>query len=299
VTATCVNLTNEPGKIRQRNGNFLQAVAEGDLGPEDDPSGTRPPGFLELCNGLTFWQVHGAALPLRWTTTIIPGSLPMPEHRHPAPSLDVNPRFDTQRLLAFSDGVLAIIITLLVLDLRAPIAAAGSVSLAAEILHMWPNLAAFLVSFLLVGVVWMNHHSMFRHIERGDHALLVINLLLLLCVALIPFAAAIVSDNVRAGDEARQTAALLYGSVLVIGGIFFNAIWWYAVRAGLSSRPQALRQMGRHFLLGPGIYGVATLIAFISAIAALALYAILILYFAVSPLWAGRMLAPRRPRGVD
>ena len=215
------------------------------------------------------------------------------------PDRDVDPRFDTQRLLAFSDGVLAIIITLLVLDLRAPIAAAGSSGLALALLHMWPNLGAFLVSFLLVGVIWMNHHAMFRHIERSDHALLVINLLLLLCVALIPFAAAVVSDNVRAAEEARRTAALFYGGVLVIGGVFFNGVWWYAVRAGLSSRPQALRAMGRHFLLGPTIYGAAALVAFIDAAASLALYAILIPYFAISPLWAGRMLTSPRQPGAD
>lgn len=220
--------------------------------------------------------------------------MPTPERPHTAVETGGDSRFDTQRLVAFSDGVLAIILTLLVLDLRAPLAGGGSSGLVAAILHMWPNLAAFVVSFLLVGVIWMNHHSMFRYIERGDHALLVINLLLLLCVALIPFAAAVVSENLRSGPEARETAALLYGGILVVGGVFFNSVWWHAARAGLSSRPQALREMGRHFVLGPVIYAVATMVAFVNATASLSLYAILIVYFAVSPLWAGRMLASHR-----
>ena len=133
-------------------------------------------------------------------------------------------RFETGRLEMFSDGVFAIIITLLVLDLRVPHAPEG-VTLAARVAAMWPNFIAFIVSFMLVGVVWMNHHAMFRHIREADHTLNLLNLLLLLCVAVIPFVAAVSADSARGTFEERRTAALLYGAALVIGGVFFNLIW--------------------------------------------------------------------------
>lgn len=199
--------------------------------------------------------------------------------------------FGTGRLETFSDGVFAIIVTLLVLDLHAPVADATGGSLAAALAHMWPNLAAFAISFMLVGVVWMNHHAMLRQIRAADHTLLLINLLLLLCVAVIPFTAALAADNLLGDAEARRTAAVVYGATLVLGGLLFNLLWWYAVRADLTGNEDALRAIGRHFLFGPMLYAAATIVAFASAATSFVLYTALILYFAVSPHWAARALS--------
>lgn len=212
--------------------------------------------------------------------------------------------FGTGRLEAFSDGVFAIIVTLLVLDLHAPVASGPGGSLAAALAHMWPTVAAFVVSFMLVGVVWMNHHAMLRQIGSADHTLLLINLLLLLCVAVIPFTAALAADNLLGDAEARRTAAVVYGATLVVGGLLFNLLWWYAVRTGLARDGGAMRAIGKHFLVGPSLYAAATIVAFASAAASFVLYTVLILYFAVSPHWAARTLsgtgrAARRTRRAD
>ena len=137
------------------------------------------------------------------------------------------------RIEAFSDGVFAIIITLLVLDLRVPREEAlRERSLAAALLHQWPVYVAFVVSFLQVGVVWANHHAMFHYIRRTDHRLLVYNLMLLLCTAVLPFTSAVLSEYARAGDAELRVAALLYSGALGAAGVWFSAVWQHALNAG-------------------------------------------------------------------
>ena len=159
------------------------------------------------------------------------------------------------RLEAFSDGVFAIIITLLVLDLRVPREnALQGQSLASELLHMWPVYLAFVLSFLQVGVVWANHHSMFHYIRRTDHVLLALNLVLLLFVAVLPFTTALLSEYVRSDLPARRLAALLYSGILGIAGLLFNAVWTHALNAGLvgaHADPHRLHALRRHWQLMP------------------------------------------------
>ncbi len=206
----------------------------------------------------------------------------------------------TGRLEAFSDGVFAIIITLLVLDLRVPRAAAlGAGGLGAALRALWPNYLAFLVSFCITGVVWANHHAMFRRIRRADHTLIVLNTLLLLCVAVLPFTAAVLAEYLTGTAAERRLAGQLYGGALVVGGVVFNLLWWYAARAGLcgsAADAAALRHVGRHWLAGPVLYAAAFALAWASVPASLALYAALILWFGISGPWLARRLA--RPGGA-
>src|SRR3954451_13659328 len=102
----------------------------------------------------------------------------------------------TTRVEAFSDGVFAIVITLLVIELRPPSVGAGE-SLARALWHEWPGYVAYVVSFMVIGVMWLNHHRMFDQVQRVDGALLVLNLHLLLWTALIPFPTAVVADYLR------------------------------------------------------------------------------------------------------
>ncbi len=106
---------------------------------------------------------------------------------------------ETSRIEAFSDGMFAIAITLLILEVKVPGPAAGH--LAAALLKQWPSYLAFLLSFLYIGVMWMNHHRMFTHIRRSNDTLLVLNLLLLLGVTAVPFPTAVLAAHLGTADQ--------------------------------------------------------------------------------------------------
>jgi uncharacterized membrane protein len=118
---------------------------------------------------------------------------------------------DTTRLEMFSDGVFAIAITLLVLEIRVPHVGEGE-SLVVALLGLWPSYLGYAVSFLQIGVIWANHHNRFRLLERSDHVLLFLNILFLLCVAFIPFPTALLAEYKGRRESARRrsrsTAAL-------------------------------------------------------------------------------------------
>lgn len=187
------------------------------------------------------------------------------------------------RIEGFSDGVFAIIITLLVLDLRVPRAdALRHESLVSALLQQWPVYVAFVVSFLQVGVVWANHHAMFHYIRRTDHRLLVYNLMLLLCTAVLPFTSALLSEYARAGDAELRIAALLYSGALGAAGVWFSAVWQHALNAGLvnpHADPHRLHALRNHWLFVPLFYGVAFLLALVNPRLSLGMYLVLLFYY--------------------
>ena len=134
----------------------------------------------------------------------------------------------TARLEAFSDGVFAIAITLLVLEVPVPEAESGR--LAEALLHQWPSYASYVVSFLIIGIIWVNHRAMFEQIRRIDRMVLFLNLLLLLCVAFVPFPTGLLADYIHAGHD-QGVAALVYSGTMTAMGFAFSSIWIYA-RAG-------------------------------------------------------------------
>lgn len=138
---------------------------------------------------------------------------------------------ETARIEAFSDGVFAIAITLLVLELKVPEDIAEG-ELWPRLLHEWPQFGAYLTSFLVIGIMWVNHHSMFRQIVRPDRTLLFLNLLLLLWTAMLPFPTALVSGYLAEGGANAHVAAALYSTNLTLAAIAFSLIWTYAVRGG-------------------------------------------------------------------
>ena len=144
----------------------------------------------------------------------------------------------TTRLEAFSDGVFAIAITLLVLDLAVPAKKDLTDGLGSALWHEWPSYAAYFVSFWVIGIIWINHHTVLDAIARADKTLLVLNLALLLTVATIPFTTALFAEYLRAGHEARLAAAI-YSAVMVVHGLIWQAFW----------RPAAYRP----WLLAPGV----------------------------------------------
>jgi uncharacterized membrane protein len=187
------------------------------------------------------------------------------------------------RLEAFSDGVLAIAITLLVIEIRPPTHESG-VSLASALWDQWPSYAAYFVSFMQIGVIWLNHHRVFQAVRAVDGTLLVLNLLLLMWVALIPFPTAVVADYLQAGGSDASTAMALYGGVMLLTAISFVVLYsWIThderIAGTLPSRP-ALRAARVRFSIGLLAYAVAFALSWVSAPVALGVYAAMALYYA-------------------
>src|SRR5579859_4030399 len=131
----------------------------------------------------------------------------------------------TSRLEAFSDGVFAVAITLLVLNLQVPQLAASAVAkeLVPDLGKLWPKLLIYALSFVIVGIYWVAHHNTFHYIKRSDRTLLWLNLLLLLCIVFIPFPTALVGQYPE-----QQISVASYGGTLVITGLVLQLLWWYA-----------------------------------------------------------------------
>ena len=116
------------------------------------------------------------------------------------------------RLEAFSDGVLAVAITLLAFNLHAGVR--SKVALATQIREQWPSFAAYVLSFFIIGVIWLNHHYLFQLTNTIDRPLMLYNLLLLLFVAAIPYATATYADYALEGGADARTAVLVYGVLM-------------------------------------------------------------------------------------
>jgi len=182
----------------------------------------------------------------------------------------VAPESTTGRLEAFSDGVIAIAITLLVLEISIP---SGPGSLLDRLGSQWIVYAAYLVSFVIVAAAWLSHHALIRDLRRTDHPLLVLNLALLLVVSFIPFPTKVVGEELFAAEfEDQRTAAVLYGATLIALAVAFNALWWWARRRGLL-HPQlpeaAITARTRQYLIGPVAYAVTTALAFLHPLASI------------------------------
>jgi uncharacterized membrane protein len=192
-------------------------------------------------------------------------------------------RLRATRLEAFSDGVFAIAITLLVIELHAPEVGEGG-SLAAALWAQWPSYVAYLVSFLTIGVIWLNHHRVFAQVAQVDGPLLVLNLVLLLWTALIPFPTAVVARYLGQGGEHAETAVAFYSGVFVLVGLSFGALFvWITHDDRLLRRlppPEVVRAARLRFTLGEAVYLLALGLSFVWPPAALALHAAMALYYA-------------------
>ncbi len=185
---------------------------------------------------------------------------------------------DSGRVEAFSDGVFAIAITLLVLDLRV----SGEGPLFHQLLAAWPHYFAYVVSFLTIGIMWMNHHTILGHVKQVDRPLLVLNLLLLMGIVAIPFPTTLVAEHLRDADG--KVATVTYGLVMIVISAGFAALWVYVVAHASSLGavvPQgALRQSVPGFTLGGAVYAAGTLIAaFWSPVAGLIIFGALAIYY--------------------
>jgi uncharacterized membrane protein len=128
------------------------------------------------------------------------------------------------RLEAFSDGVFAIAITLLVLDIHVP-DPSTTADLAQQLGSQWPSYVAYGVSFLTIGIIWINHHAMLRRVKAIDHEILILNLLLLLCVGLLPFTTALMAAYLKESEGETLAAAIYAGSFLLMSVVFAAMNW--------------------------------------------------------------------------
>jgi uncharacterized membrane protein len=188
---------------------------------------------------------------------------------------------DTGRIEAFSDGVFAIAITLLIIEIGVP-HVVGTESLFDKLVQMWPSYFGYATSFLVIGTVWANHHNRFRLISRSDHILLFLNIVFLMCVAFIPFPTALLADYIKE-EEHRITAVAVYSGTLAVTAVFFTLLWLYAAAnyrlVDRTVDASLLRAMTRRYVFGMLFYILAFALAFVSPAASLALIVILALIF--------------------
>jgi uncharacterized membrane protein len=189
----------------------------------------------------------------------------------------------TSRLEAFSDGVFAIAITLLVLEIQVP-ATAGP-KLAHDLAEQWPSYLAYVVSFMVIGIIWVNHHAVVAHLREANRPLLWFNLFLLAWVVLIPWPTRLVAEYMREGGSGERVAALVYAGTMTMMGIAFGMMWRYAsggrrlLGSALSDAEIARRT--RRFTAGAPIYAVSIVVALFSAPACLVIIAALAIYYAL------------------
>lgn len=184
------------------------------------------------------------------------------------------------RVEAFSDGVFAFAITLLVLGIHIPLPtdADATAGLQTLLLRQWPSYVAFALTFANVGIVWANHRLAFSHLVRSDRALVSLNLLELMVVAFLPVPTAVLGEWATS-DRNRLAAVLFYGCTFVLLGIFHNLLWWHAAYWGRLTLPglpaRKWRALTLTWLGGPILYGLCVALALIDPRLSIAGFALL------------------------
>lgn len=187
---------------------------------------------------------------------------------------------ETTRLEAFSDGVFAIAITLLILEVH--LTGSPSSSLAHRLLHAWPSYVGYVISFITIGIMWANHHAMFKFIVRTSHGLIVANLLLLLTVSFVPFPTKVLAQSLPVGGNDQRTAVLFFSGTYVVISVFYNLLWRVAstdyrlIGAGFHDGADRITKAFRFGVPG---YTVATLLTFVSIPAGLAVDGALAVFY--------------------
>ena len=193
----------------------------------------------------------------------------------------------TARIETFADGVFAIAATLLILDVTAD---APGGRLGHALVHAWPSYGAYAVSFVTIGIMWVNHHACFEQVGRADRTFLFLNVGLLACVAFVPYPTRLVADHLH--DDGLRAAALAYGLTMVSTSVFFVASWLYAAIGrrllAADADDRVVRGITRSFRPGVAMYGGATLLALWSPTAAVILFAAIAAFYVLeSSLFAG------------
>ena len=199
----------------------------------------------------------------------------------------------TDRLETFTDGVLAIAATLLILNVDTQIGEHPR-ELAQTLLEIWPSYAGYAVSFLTIGIIWVQLHGLMDQIDRADRIFLFLNVFLLIFVAFIPFPTRLVAEHIR--DDGATAAAVAYGVTLVGAAVMFNLVWFYASGGGgrllgPDHDPKTVKGITRSYRPAPYIYLAMTLVAFVAPVAAVLLYGGFALFWMIESSLFGRSRA--------
>jgi len=182
---------------------------------------------------------------------------------------------------AFSDGVFAFAMTLLVLGLKDPTVSSTG-SLLRGLFGEWPAFLAFGISFTTILVMWMNHHNLFTYVRSIDGPFMLLKGLLLLATTLVPFTTSLVADHILVADSG--TAAGVYSGTFLFVALAWNLLWQYAIRypgiLASSVNDAEIRTTTRQFFFGPMLYVVAFVAAFFSGIVSLAINLVVLAIYA-------------------
>jgi TMEM175 potassium channel family protein len=201
------------------------------------------------------------------------------EHIHPN---------ETQRIEAFSDGVFAIAITLLIIEIGVP-HVSGDESLSEALVDLWPSYGAYVLSFVMIGIYWANHHSLFRLFVRTDHYFLILNVFFLMTIAFLPFPTAVLGEYLDNAEQ-RDTAVRLYALGLLLPAFGWLVVWLYASARGLVDErlaPEYVRFLTAQYVLSNVLYATALLLSFLDPWVALVIVVGLTILY---------LLPPRRPQ---
>ena len=202
---------------------------------------------------------------------------------------------ESVRVEMFSDGVFAIAVTLLSLGLKVP--QVPGARLGEALRQEWPGFLAFVTSFMTVGIIWINHHRLFTQIRRIDHGLLLLNGILLMAVALVPFANALMTEYL--GRAGQNLAAMAYDTTFAALAMSFNLVWAHAKRHGLLEGdvdPSVVHRASRQYGVAPLLYLMSFGLARFSAVASIVADVALVAFFAL-PSFAWDRIEMRRIHG--
>ncbi|WP_026275452.1 TMEM175 family protein [Salinispora tropica] len=192
---------------------------------------------------------------------------------------------DTVRVEAFSDAVIAVALTLMAVELlQFNPSGAADTDLVSRLQQEWRAFLAYIITFAIVGQIWLTHHNSWRYVVRVDQMLLVLNLIMLMFVAAIPFTANQLSDHLRGSDVDQQLSAAIYVGAVLGEALFFNLGWWWARSHGLLNPdldPRLAASVSRRYLVRPLLYLLAFAIVFVNPILSLLAYLLLVAIYLV------------------
>jgi uncharacterized membrane protein len=202
----------------------------------------------------------------------------------------------TSRVEALSDGVFAIAITLLILTIAQP---SDYHHLGRQLVDRWPSLAAYVVSFFVIGIMWVNHHAIMNHLAHVDRRWFYRNLILLMTIVFIPFPTEVFGQALQQ-QQGQTTAAVFYSLAMVVNALAWSAVWLDASRRRRLLKPSFPESQRRSatvsFVAGTGIYAISVVVALINPYVCLAFHAAIALYFAGDPI--GRRVERERAHGT-
>ena len=205
--------------------------------------------------------------------------------------MDGEPRLaadrDPARTEAFSDGVFAIAMTLLVLQLKVP-RDMPPAQLGSALFAQWPAYGSLLLSFTTIGIMWLNHHRLFMLIRRATHGVQVLNGLLLFTITIVPFPTALLAEYL--GHPGETLAAAVYSGWYLVVAVAFNALWRHVASPHrqpavlrVSPKSAEVKATSRAYLAAPVVYGLALVVSFWQPLVAVGLCSALALFVALPP----------------